>query len=51
VAEHVFTLASLGKIGNPLFDRRLLFPNLAAYAAMRARRLLNRFTPPAASSP
>jgi uncharacterized protein (DUF362 family) len=51
VAEHVFTLASLGRIGNPLFDRRLLFPNLAAYAAMRTRRFMNRFTPPAAASP
>ncbi|MFO7708290.1 MAG: DUF362 domain-containing protein [Desulfobacterales bacterium] len=51
VAEHVFTLASLGGVGNPLFDRRLLFPNLAAYAAMRTHRLLNRFSPPAAASP
>ncbi len=43
VAEHVFYLASLGKIANPLFDRRLLVPNLAAYAAMRTHRFINRF--------
>ncbi|MCU0560874.1 MAG: DUF362 domain-containing protein [Desulfobacterales bacterium] len=51
VAEHVFTLASLGRIGNPLFDRRLLWPNLAAYAAMRSHRLLNRLKPPAGAAP
>ncbi len=42
VAEHVFYLASLGKIANPLFDRRLLVRNLAAYAAMRAHRFIDR---------
>jgi uncharacterized protein (DUF362 family) len=43
VAEHVFYLAALGGVPNPLFDRRLLAPNLAAYAAMRTHRWLNRF--------
>ncbi|MCU0538874.1 MAG: DUF362 domain-containing protein [Desulfobacterales bacterium] len=42
VAEHVFYLASLGKIANPLFDHRLLVPNLAAYTTMRTHRFIHR---------
>jgi len=42
VAEHVFYLAALGRIPNPLFDFRLLVPNTMDYARMRLHRAMNR---------
>jgi uncharacterized protein (DUF362 family) len=43
VAQHVSYLSSLGKIGNPNFDRRMILPVTLAYWQMRAHRLWNRF--------
>lgn len=37
--------------GRILLKSSLLLPNLAAYAAMRTHRLLNRLSPPAAAPP
>ncbi|RJR48827.1 MAG: DUF362 domain-containing protein [Desulfobacteraceae bacterium] len=43
VAQHVSYLSSLGKIGNPNFDPRMVLPVTYAYWQMRAHRLWNRF--------
>jgi len=43
VAEHLNYLASIGKIGNPNFDPRLVIPVNIAYWQMRFFRFLSRF--------
>ncbi len=42
VAQHVSYLSSLGKIGNPNFDRRMVLPVTLAYWQMRGHRLWNK---------
>jgi len=43
VGDHVHYLSSLGKVGNPNFDSRMLLPVNIAYWQMRGNRLMNRF--------
>jgi uncharacterized protein (DUF362 family) len=42
VGDHVHYIASLGKIGNPNFDRRMVFGANVAYWQMRIFRFINR---------
>jgi uncharacterized protein (DUF362 family) len=42
VGDHVHYIASLGKIGNPNFDRRMVFGANIAYWQMRTFRFINR---------
>lgn len=43
VGDHVHYLSSLGKVGNPNFDRRMVFHVNISYIQMRVRRFINRF--------
>ncbi|MBN1103019.1 MAG: hypothetical protein JXL84_06365, partial [Deltaproteobacteria bacterium] len=43
VAQHVSYLSSLGRMGDPNFDPRMLLPVNVAYWQMRVHRLWNRF--------
>ena len=44
VADHVHYISSLGKIGNPNFDSRLIMGANIAYWQMRFARFINRFS-------